>query len=91
LLVKRIQHESITFWHGNLFLTDIESSTQLWEKFPQAMKVALANHDSILKQAIGSNHGQIIQSTGDGFPHCHLLLRITIDTRSPRRPELRML
>jgi predicted ATPase/class 3 adenylate cyclase len=46
--------------------TDIEGSTQLWEKHPQAMKSALAEHDSILKEAIESNHGHIIKSTGDG-------------------------
>ena len=47
--------------------TDIEGSTQLWEKHPEAMKEALARHDSILRGAIESNHGQIIKGTGDGF------------------------
>ena len=28
--------------------TDIEDSTKLWEHFPEAMKAALATHDSIL-------------------------------------------
>ncbi len=46
--------------------TDIEGSTQLWEKYPEAMKSALAKHDSILKEAIESNHGHIIKTTGDG-------------------------
>src|SRR5688572_28932914 len=46
--------------------TDIEGSTQLWEKYPEAMKIALARHDSILKEAIESNHGHIIKTTGDG-------------------------
>ena len=46
--------------------TDIEGSTQLWEKHPEAMKSALAKHDSILKEAIESNHGHIIKTTGDG-------------------------
>ncbi|MFN8460370.1 MAG: adenylate/guanylate cyclase domain-containing protein [Anaerolineales bacterium] len=27
--------------------TDIEGSTKLWEKYPEAMKSALAKHDSI--------------------------------------------
>src|SRR5260370_24038211 len=46
--------------------TDIESSTQLWEKYPEAMKPALARHDSILKESIESNNGHIIKTTGDG-------------------------
>ena len=46
--------------------TDIEGSTQLWEKYPEAMHVVLASHDSILRAAIKSNHGYIIKTTGDG-------------------------
>ena len=47
--------------------TDIEGSTKLWEQHPEAMKSALAQHDSILKTAIESQHGHIIKTTGDGF------------------------
>ena len=46
--------------------TDIEGSTQLWEKYPEEMKLAIARHDSILREAIESNHGFIIKTTGDG-------------------------
>jgi len=46
--------------------TDIENSTRLWEKFPEAMKSALAKHDSILKATVESNSGHIIKTTGDG-------------------------
>jgi predicted ATPase/class 3 adenylate cyclase len=46
--------------------TDIEGSTKLWEQFPEEMKTALAQHDSILKGAIETNHGQVIKTTGDG-------------------------
>ncbi|HZJ25159.1 MAG TPA: adenylate/guanylate cyclase domain-containing protein, partial [Anaerolineales bacterium] len=46
--------------------TDIEGSTQLWEKYPEAMKAALAKHDSILRAAIESNNGHVIKTTGDG-------------------------
>ena len=47
--------------------TDIEDSTKLWEKFPEAMKSALAKHDALLKEAVESNFGQIIKTTGDGI------------------------
>ena len=35
--------------------TDIEGSTQLWEKYPEAMQGVLAAHDSILRAAIESS------------------------------------
>lgn len=47
--------------------TDIRGSTQLWEKHPQGMKAALAKHGVILQQAVESNGGQVIKSTGDGI------------------------
>ena len=31
----------------------IENSTALWEKHPEAMKSALAKHDSVLEDSIG--------------------------------------
>ncbi|HKJ39771.1 MAG TPA: adenylate/guanylate cyclase domain-containing protein [Anaerolineales bacterium] len=57
--------------------TDIESSTKLWEKYPEEMKSALAKHDSILKEAIESNHGHIIKTTGDGV---HAVFATAIDS-----------
>ena len=47
--------------------TDIENSTPLWEQHPEAMKSALAKHDSILKETVESNNGYIIKTTGDGI------------------------
>ena len=47
--------------------TDIESSTRLWEEYPQAMQAALACHDSILRQAIEAHGGIIFGTAGDAF------------------------
>ncbi|MCC6298954.1 MAG: hypothetical protein IT314_06625 [Anaerolineales bacterium] len=52
---------------ATFLFTDIEGSTKLWEEFPEAMKSALARHDSILKEAVESHRGQIIKTTGDGI------------------------
>jgi predicted ATPase/class 3 adenylate cyclase len=57
--------------------TDIEGSTSLWEKYPEEMKNALAKHDAILKEAIQSNHGHIIKTTGDGV---HAVFTTAIDS-----------
>ncbi|HMS00636.1 MAG TPA: adenylate/guanylate cyclase domain-containing protein [Anaerolineales bacterium] len=56
--------------------TDIEGSTKLWEQYPEAMKAALSKHDSILKEAVESNHGQIVKTTGDGI---HAVFPTAID------------
>jgi class 3 adenylate cyclase len=47
--------------------TDIESSTRLWELYPQAMRAALACHDSILRLAIEAHGGIIFGTAGDAF------------------------
>jgi LuxR family maltose regulon positive regulatory protein len=46
--------------------TDIEGSTQLWERHPQTMRLALARHDAILRQAIEQHGGVLVKSIGDG-------------------------
>ncbi len=46
--------------------SDIQDSTRLWEQFPQAMQPALASHDALLKDAITSNLGHVVKTTGDG-------------------------
>ena len=47
--------------------TDIEGSTHLWESFPDAMGVALARHDEILRSAIEAHSGYVFATGGDGF------------------------
>ena len=47
--------------------TDIEGSTRLWERFPQAMRRALERHDSILLTAVTAAGGQVVKTTGDGL------------------------
>jgi class 3 adenylate cyclase len=48
--------------------TDIEGSTQLWERRQQAMQAPLARHDALLRQAVAEHNGHIVKMTGDG---CH--------------------
>ncbi len=49
------------------FLTDIEGSTEKWEKYRTAMGDALMRHDAILEESIKRYGGKIIKHTGDGF------------------------
>jgi predicted ATPase/class 3 adenylate cyclase len=46
--------------------TDLEGSTRRWEEHPEAMKAALARHDEILRDAIETNKGHVVKTTGDG-------------------------
>lgn len=47
--------------------TDIEGSTEKWEKFKQKMGEVLARHDAILSENISRYGGKIIKHTGDGI------------------------
>src|SRR5438552_17172538 len=46
--------------------TDIEGSTRRWENEPDAMGVALAAHDGVLRAAIEARGGWLFKNTGDG-------------------------
>lgn len=70
--MKPLPSGTVTF-----LFTDIENSTPLWEKSPEAMKSQLAKHDSILRKAVESNSGQIIKTTGDGI---HAVFSTAIDS-----------
>src|SRR5207244_5357366 len=41
--------------------------TKLWERCPDAMRLALARHDSILRETIERNHGYVFKTVGDAF------------------------
>jgi predicted ATPase/class 3 adenylate cyclase len=47
--------------------TDIEGSTGLWERYPEAMSEALSRHDEILRAVIEANGGSVVKTAGDGF------------------------
>jgi len=46
--------------------TDVEGSTRRWEKDADAMRVALAAHDEVLRSAIEAHGGFMFKHTGDG-------------------------
>jgi predicted ATPase/class 3 adenylate cyclase len=53
--------ETLTF-----VFTDLESSTRLWERFPDAMKAAVERHDAILREAVEGSDGRVVKVMGDG-------------------------
>ena len=47
--------------------TDIEGSTQLWEKHGQVMGAVLDRHDEILMHCLEACGGEHVKNTGDGM------------------------
>ena len=75
--------------------TDIEGSTALWERAPDAMKAALLRHDGWLREAVASHGGRIVKTTGDGvmavFDAPHDAIRACVDAQrllqAPAAPD----
>lgn len=47
--------------------TDIEGSTKLWERHPEAMRRALERHDALLRRAIEGKDGRVFKTVGYAF------------------------
>jgi predicted ATPase/class 3 adenylate cyclase len=58
--VRPLPSGTVTF-----LFTDIEGSSRLWERHPQAMPDALARHDAILRTAIEERDGVVFRTVGD--------------------------
>lgn len=54
--------EIVTF-----LFTDIEASTVLWERFPEQMRLAVAQHDSLLRHIAEKHNGTVFKTMGDAF------------------------
>jgi predicted ATPase/class 3 adenylate cyclase len=59
---SRLPAGTVTF-----LFTDLEGSTRLWEAHPEAMQVALARHDALLRESVERNGGHVVKTMGDGF------------------------
>jgi predicted ATPase/class 3 adenylate cyclase len=55
------QGEGFTF-----LFTDIEGSSRLWDRVPDAMAPALARHDHLVVDAIRKSGGEVFKMVGDG-------------------------
>jgi predicted ATPase/class 3 adenylate cyclase len=47
--------------------TDIEGSTEMWERFRDRMPRALERHDSVLRDVISASGGHVFKEVGDAF------------------------
>jgi predicted ATPase/class 3 adenylate cyclase len=51
----------------SFLFTDIEGSTQLWERHPQAMGAVVARHEALLREAITAAGGVVFKLVGDAI------------------------
>src|SRR5690349_2443699 len=47
--------------------TDIDGSTRMWDRHAPQMRVALARHDALLREAIEQRGGHVFKTVGDAF------------------------
>lgn len=74
--IRNLQLEALPTGTVTFLFTDLEGSTVLWERYPEAMKGVMARHDAILREVVAGHHGRIIKSTGDG---CHAVFAAAAD------------
>jgi predicted ATPase/class 3 adenylate cyclase len=60
-LVSELLTGTVTF-----LLTDIEGSTRLWERHPEAMRSALTRHDTLIEQLVAEHGGTVVRPRGEG-------------------------
>ncbi len=70
--------------------TDIEGSTRRWEAEPDAMRVALAAHDDVLRAAIEARGGWMFKHTGDGVCAAFASARGAVDAAIDAQRELEL-
>jgi predicted ATPase/class 3 adenylate cyclase/DNA-binding CsgD family transcriptional regulator len=59
--MARLPEGTITF-----LLTDLQGSTQAWEKLPKGMRSAMKRHDAILATTVGDHGGDLVEAGREG-------------------------
>ena len=72
------------------FFTDIEGSTRRWEADADAMRVALAAHDEVLRTAIEGHGGWLFKHTGDGVCAAFASPKSAVDAAVAAQRELEL-
>jgi predicted ATPase/class 3 adenylate cyclase len=57
---------ALPFGTVTFLFTDIEGSTQLWERYPTKARAALTRHDSIIEEITARHGGTVVRPRGEG-------------------------
>ena len=57
--------------------TDIEGSTQLWERYPDQLRATLVRHDRIIEDVAGQHGGSVVRPRGEGDSRFAVFSRAT--------------
>src|SRR4030095_5632749 len=57
--------------------TDVEGSTRLWERHPEQMRAALAEHDALIEFISEQQNGQVVRPRGEGDSRFCVFARAT--------------
>jgi class 3 adenylate cyclase len=63
----------------SFLFTDVEGSTALWDRYPEEMNAALAEHDRRVRDAIESRGGYVFTTAGDSFSVAFAEVRDALD------------
>ena len=58
---------SVSAGTATFLFTDIERSTEMWERHRSAMPRALERHDGVLRDVIAACGGKVFKEVGDAF------------------------
>ncbi|GFG49223.1 adenylate/guanylate cyclase domain-containing protein [Mycolicibacterium agri] len=70
--------------------TDIEGSTRRWESDADGMRLALADHDDVLRAAIQAHQGFLFKHTGDGVVAAFASPKAAVDTAVEAQRKLQL-
>ena len=59
---KPLPSGTVTF-----LFTDIEGSTERWERYREPMKAAVREHEDLIRAAIGAHNGYVFKTMGDAL------------------------
>jgi predicted ATPase len=71
-------------------LTDIEGSTRRWESDADGMRLALADHDDVLRAAIEAHGGFLFKHTGDGVVAAFASPKAAVDAATDAQRNLQL-
>src|SRR5947209_5804952 len=57
--------------------TDIEGSTQLWERYPDQLRATMVRHDRIIEDTVGRHGGCVVRPRGEGDSRFAVFSRAT--------------